>query len=104
MDLKIINKGSSDFESLDQSCSTFLQTEKQSLTSKDIELKTDIEKGKDFFYDEKVFGVDIKKPTPMKIGRVFAFCYFKNVPLITIGPDCIFLLNKICWHFVCFLL
>ncbi len=93
MDLKINNKSSSEFESLDQSSSTFLQTEKHSLTStidKEIELKSDIETGKNFFYDEKVFGVDIKKKTPMRIGRIFAFCYYKNVPLITIGPDCIF--------------
>jgi hypothetical protein len=50
--------------------------------------KSDLEKREDLLYDDKVYGVNIKIKNPWRIGKVFAFCYFKNHPLIVIGPDC----------------
>lgn len=35
-----------------------------------------------------VFGNDIKVERPLKIGKCFAFLYFKGFPIITLGPEC----------------
>ncbi len=39
---------------------------------------------------ELLFGNNINKKHPKKLGNIFAYFYLKNNwPLITIGPDCI---------------
>lgn len=35
-----------------------------------------------------VFGASIDIHNPRKIGSLYAFCYIKGFPIITIGPDC----------------
>ena len=50
--------------------------------------KTDIEKQDEYVYDEKVYGNDIKRKYPCKMGKVFTFLYYKSNPVIVIGPDC----------------
>ena len=42
---------------------------------------------------ELLFGNNIHKKHPKKLGNIFAYFYLKNNwPLITIGPDCIILI------------
>lgn len=35
-----------------------------------------------------VYGNDVKMESPLKIGKCFAFLYFKGFPVITLGPEC----------------
>ena len=35
-----------------------------------------------------VYGNDIKIKSPFKLGKVYSCCYFYNMPLIIIGPQC----------------
>ena len=37
-----------------------------------------------------VYGNDIKVQNPFKIGKCFSLIYFKGLPIITFGPECIF--------------
>ena len=39
-------------------------------------------------YDDKVFGNDIKIKKPYRYGKTFTCLYYKNHPIIVIGPDC----------------
>ena len=43
----------------------------------------------------KLYGNDIKIKNPKTIGKMWAFLYYKDYPLIVIGPNCkkIFQLN-----------
>ena len=36
-----------------------------------------------------IYGNDYNIKNPKKLGNSYAFCYIKNWPLITIGPNCI---------------
>ena len=36
-----------------------------------------------------IYGNDYNIKKPKKLGNSYAFCYIKNWPLITIGPNCI---------------
>jgi hypothetical protein len=65
---------------------TFLSEHENDNDSKN----NDIEKGKGYLYDEKVYGNDIKIENPKKLGKTFAFLYFRKHPIIVIGPDCNF--------------
>ena len=98
MEYKFNIVGNSESESVDQNNSTLLHTEKSSLNAlndtQSLEIKNQIEREKDLLYDDKIFGVDIKNKSPIMIGKVFAFLYFKKVPLIIIGPDCNFVLIR----------
>lgn len=41
--------------------------------------------------DLRVFGNDIKIKYPTKMGNLYTFVFIRGQPLITIGPECIFL-------------
>ena len=46
-----------------------------------------------------VYGNDYKLKNPKKLGNSFVFWYIKDWPLITIGPDCIYLFYLIRRYF-----
>lgn len=46
-----------------------------------------------------VYGNDYKLKNPKKLGNSFVFWYLKDWPLITIGPDCIYLFYLIRRYF-----
>jgi len=77
-------------ENKDNLNSTFFNSEKSSLNQSEmVDISLEIEKKDTRIYnDEKVFGVDIKTKKPFRLGKVFAMLYYKDTPLIIIGPDC----------------
>ena len=38
--------------------------------------------------EDTIFGNEISKVHPLRLGKMLAFLYIKDQPLITIGPDC----------------
>jgi hypothetical protein len=76
--------------------STYFNSEKSSLNQTEmVDISLEIEqKDTKIYTDEKVFGVDIKTKKPFKLGKTFAMLYYKNTPLIIIGPDCKISLHK----------
>jgi hypothetical protein len=79
-----MNNQQSTTSALNSTDTTSLNFEK----SEENEKKTDlIKKSKD-----TVFGNEISKMQPIKIGNSFAFLYVKNQPLIVIGPHCKFII------------
>ena len=60
---------------------------KKEQTVEKVEKKEKEEK-KEKNKNNELFGNDIKIINPKKIGNVYAFLYFKDYPLIIIGPDC----------------
>lgn len=73
---------------------SFVNSESVSLNTTGVTSeKPDIEKHEELLYDDKVYGVNIKIKNPWRMGKIWAFLYFKSHPLIVIGPDCNLILN-----------
>jgi len=69
-------------------------TSKQKISNSDsseiikINSKENISKEEQDIYKDLIFGVSINNKYPRKLGAMYAFCYIKNFPIFTIGPDC----------------
>ena len=79
--------------SIDESIKLTLEAQgnKENTKTKDSE---SLKINKDIFADndkeviEKIYGNDYSEKSPFKLGHTYTFLYYKEQPLIVIGPDC----------------
>lgn len=74
-----------------------LSTSSEKTIEEEKEKKSDLENQnlKEIKSTELIYGNDYKIKKPKKIGNSIVLWYIKDWPLLTIGPDCIYLLNLI---------